>query len=658
MFKLKYPHLFEPVRIGPLLMRNRIMSSPASQAEIDNMGFLTDRNISFYKRRAQGGAGIVTVGDCIVHETGIDHPKQVKMWEGGGQLVLPSLTQAAYAIKQHGAIANIQLSHGGELCEPAFVPGGKVYGPRHFIDGFGDEIFEMDIDMIHEITEAFGDAAATAKYAGFDMCQLHAGHHWLLGQFLSRTSNQRGDEYGGSLENRARFLLEVIANVREKCGALFPIEVRISATEFPELTPDAPNGITIEEACALAELLDGKVEIIHCSVGNAYYRELSRKGHPSMFEPHGANVKYAAEIKKHVAKSLVACVGGLSIPDEMEEIIASGKADICAIGRALIADPDIPRKARAGRDDDIRPCLRCSVCLASMTDQHILKCTVNPIMGRELENQFAFPAAEPKRVLIAGGGPAGMQCALTAVSRGHEVTLCEKGPALGGMLNKATHESFKNDLERYRQYLIRQVQKSGIKVLLNTDVTAEYVNAMEPDVLVIAVGASPVVLPLPGMDGGNVLMATEMYDNGEPEIGKRVAVMGGGLVGCEIAVGLHSRGHEVHIIEMQDDYAPECNHYHKIALTAELEKGVHLHLGVRCAEITPKGVRGNDVKTGEDVFVEADTVISCFGLRSRSDAVDALYRANVPHIIHIGDCAYPRQVTQAVHEGHNAAMDF
>jgi 2,4-dienoyl-CoA reductase-like NADH-dependent reductase (Old Yellow Enzyme family)/thioredoxin reductase len=656
MFETKYPHLLAPVRVGGLLLKNRIMSSPASQAEIDNMGFLTDRNIAFYKRRAQGGSAMVTIGDCIVHETGIDHPKQVKMWEP--HLVLPSLTNAAYSIKQHGAIASIQFSHGGTQCDPAFVPDGIVYGPSAHVDDYGTVITEMSTAFIHELVEAFGDAAVVAKYAGFDMCQVHAAHHWGVGQFLSREANRRTDEYGGSLENRARYLFEIIDNVRAKCGPNFPIEVRISATEFPELTPDRPDGIVLEEACELAEMLDGRVEILHCSVGNAYYHDLAILGHPSMFEPHGRNVHYAAEIKKHVKKTLIACVGGLATPEEMEEIIATGQADFCAVGRALIADPDIPNKARLGVPDDIRPCLRCSTCLASLTDQHFQKCSVNPEIGHELEHQFAPLPATKKKVLVVGGGPGGMECAAAAARRGHDVTICERSEHLGGALKFAEHETFKKDLHRFCKYLERQCSKAGVKVQLGVTVTKEFAKAFAPDAMVIAIGAEPLVLPLPGIDGENVILATEMYEKGAPAIAEKVVIMGGGLVGAEIAIDLFGKGHEVHIVEMQDNIAPEAHHYHKAAVMNELNKGVHLHPGLRAVKVTAGGVKAVEVKTGEEAFIAGGTVISSFGLRSLTAEVDELLAANIPEVFVIGDCLRPGQVTQAVHAGHNAAMDI
>ena len=655
MYKPMFPNLMSPIRIGPLVAKNRIMATPQSQAEIDNQGFHTDRNITYYKRRAQGGAGIVTVGDCIVHPTGIDHPKQVKMWEQ--QTVLPSLTHMAYAIKQHGALANIQLSHGGNQCEPFFVPDGKVYGPSAFTDDYGVDIIEMSTDFIHELVEAFGDAAQLAQYAGFDMCQIHAGHHWGLGQFLSRESNWRTDEYGGSMENRARFLMECIENVRKKCGPRFPIEVRISATEFPELTPEAPNGITVEESCELAELLDGKIEILHCSVGNSYYPELSRLGHPSMFVPHGCNVKYAAEIRKHCKKTLVACVGGNSVPSEMEELVATGQADIIGIARGLVADPDLPNKCRDNKPEDVTPCLRCSECLASMTDQHYFTCTVNPIVGREWEHENAPHPCEPRKVLVVGGGPGGMEAAITAANRGHEVILCEAKDHLGGAITFAEHESFKADLWRYCQFMVRKTNEAKVDVRLNTEVTVDMVNEIAPDAMIIAVGTDPIVPPIPGVDKPHVILATHMYDEDAPAVGQKVVVMGGGLVGCETAVDLRNKGHEVHIVEMQEELAPECNHYHRIALMHEMETGINAHLQTRATEITDNALIGVDAE-GNTVTIEADTVILSVGLRSKTAVVDELLKAAVPEIRVIGDAAMPKQVRQAVHGGYNAAMDI
>jgi 2,4-dienoyl-CoA reductase-like NADH-dependent reductase (Old Yellow Enzyme family) len=395
----KYPNLFSPIKIGCLTLKNRIMSAPTSLAELSPEGHLTRENIAYYKLRAQGGAAIINLGDVVVQgATGKSHPKQIIMDDPD---VLPSLVELVDAIKSHGAIASIELNHGGKECRRPFISGFPL-GPVAETNYFGREIKEMSVEQIESIVEAFGASAATAKLAGFDMCTIHAGHGWLLSQFISPLSNKRKDEYGGSLENRMRFVFMVIERIRKLCGKDFPIEIRISGSE---LTGD---GYGIEGGIEIAKMLDGKVDLIHVSVGTTADPETSVRVIPSMFLEHGCNVYLAAEIKKHVITP-IATVGGISDPAQMEKIITSGKADIIALARALIADPYLPKKAKAGRDDEIRPCLRCYACLGGMYVTRTMKCSVNPIIGRELQSQFVIPNATPKKVLIAGGGPAGMR---------------------------------------------------------------------------------------------------------------------------------------------------------------------------------------------------------------------------------------------------------
>jgi 2,4-dienoyl-CoA reductase-like NADH-dependent reductase (Old Yellow Enzyme family)/thioredoxin reductase len=666
---LKYKYLFEPIQLGRQLFKNRIFASPQDFPGLTADRFLTKDGTAFYETKARGGFASVCVGDFMVDSrAGHSHPFQLRGDDVKGKV---SLTLTANAITRHGAVASVELNHAGVNANPMAEREGFVYGFTEGVRHDGIPVRAMDEAWIEGLINSFARGAAFARQCGFNMVTIHGGHGWLFSQFMSPRDNKRTDRWGGSFENRMRFPLAAIEAIRKAVGPGFPIEIRISGAEYL-----GDEGYDLDYGVAIAKALDGKVDLIHVSAGHHEIDAASMVTHPSMFMPDGVNVHLAAEIKKHV-KTPVATVGALTDPRHMEEIIASGQADIVQLGRQSLADPYLPNKARSGREDDINKCLRCYNCFSYSTMGGVFYCATNPVIGNELEAGFDVPPTTKKIVLIAGGGIGGMQAALTAAERGHRVILCEKTDRLGGVLRCEENIPFKKHLEEYLDLQARRISRAPIEVHLNTTVTPESAAAFKPDVMIAAMGSRPVKPPIPGIDGGNVFGAEEVYYH-PALVGKKAVILGGGLVGLELGLYLAQTGRDVTAVEMlprtcaSPDDKETSERFsafggmvvgdplvHGISireyLLAHPEIKMTIATSTKALEIDGKGIR---VEGPEGVYdIAADTIIYAVGQKPLREEAKALAGC-APEFHMLGDCVTPRNIFAATQAAWSIARDL
>ena len=621
MSVLKYPHLFEPFQVGDVIYRNRIFSAPTGHLDVTPDGVPGSICAAYYERKALGGAATVTIGECSVDRArGTRGRRHVNLQNPDN---VHPLNRLARAIRSGGAVPSVELQHAGYAANTVGVTGPAYSSVA--LEYAGKHVEEMSEELILETIGLFADAAKFAQNCGFGMVTIHGAHGWLMQQFYSSTFNKRTDRWGGSDENRARLAVAVCDAIHEKCGRGFPVEFRIGGSEIE------PEGYGVDEAVAIARQLDGHADIIHVSVGAVRPgAHTFSSTHPSMFREDGCNVIYASEIKKAVKSSLVATVGGLIEPAQMEEIIATGQADIVACARSLICDPDLPNKAREGRTEDIRRCMRCFTCFQTLMGKGDMLCALNPEMGRDLEVWRALPPAAPKKVLVVGGGIAGMQAAITAAENGHKVILCEKSDRLGGAISCEDKVPFKKNLAAYIRQQAEKLVKLGVKVHLNTAVTPARAEALHPDVIVAALGSEAAV-PAVCRDTG-AIGAEEAYSHPE-KVGRKAVILGGGLVGTELAVYLSSLGKEVTILEATDRYSDGGSSMHFGTVREQLTRWkVETRFSTLAEKIAPEGVSCSDGS-----FIPADMVIYAAGRVRRNEEAKAL-SACAKQFIQLGDC--------------------
>jgi 2,4-dienoyl-CoA reductase-like NADH-dependent reductase (Old Yellow Enzyme family)/thioredoxin reductase len=654
--------LFEPGRIGNVELKNRIIKAPQHTGLANPDGSITDRLLRYYKDVAQGGVSMVIVEYAWVdNDASQASPCQLGI---ARMEHVPGLSLLADTIKANGAKAAIQISHAGRQRFVLEQPKAASDVPWPEITAAGCPIpTPMTIEEIREVVKAFGRAAKRAQTAGFDMVEIHACHGYLVSNFFSPYTNKRTDWYGGPLENRMRLLLDIVKEIKAQVGPDYPICARLSGTDYE------PGGHTIEDTVELSKRLEARgVAAIHMSGGNHHttIHEVSPMGMPL------AHNVWAAEAVKKVTTLPVIASGSINLPDLAESILTEGKGDFIGLGRPLWADPQWPLKAREGRPEDIRPCIRCNDgCLAR--GDHIantVRCTVNVALCREEEFTIT-PASHPMRVAVVGGGPAGMEAARVCALKGHDVTLYEKRE-LGGALIEASIPGFKApDLKPLVAYLKTQVEKTGVKVVRReatlTDLTGGTGGAVGSagdgrgngevpfDAVIVATGATALGLEdIPGIADPKVVSAAQVL-HGAAELGDRVVVIGGGIVGTEVGLVIAESGREVIFVEMLDEFM--CNiTFDERQVYEERFKDlrVSINTGQRLVGVTGAGIVVTD-KMGAQTEIAADSVVLAAGFRPNRELLEELRSHPGVRVAEAGDCVKPRKIYDAIHDGHLAA---
>ena len=642
-----FPGLFQVGRIGRLRIRNRIVQLPTGGNFVGPNAEVTDRTIAYYAERARGGVGLIIVGGArALPMTKLIDRRFLNLAE---ENLLPGHYYLAEAIRPYGAKIAIQLNHAGSQVSIAdwggeqppspsgvqqFNVSGRPYAPPR----------PMSKEEIYEMIEAFAKAVLNAKRVGYDMVEIHAGHGHLLGAFLSPATNKRTDDFGGNLENRMRFVTEIIKQGHKVAGTDFPISVRISADEF------IPGGISVEESSRISKGLElAGAALINISCGT--YRN-QHKVSDTMRMEEGWKTPMWAAIKQSVTIPTIAG-GGLRNPEFCEKLIGEGKADFIGLARQIQADPYWPQKVAEGRLEDLNRCISCLRCLYGLDGrpQIVRQCTVNPMWGREINFIDPKPPRAMKKVLIIGGGPGGLEAARVASSRGHRVTMCEKRKELGGQLLISAVAPGKDKILWFRDYLVNQIKKQHVEIRLNCHVGPEMIDREKPDVIVLAAGALPLVPEIRRIEQANVVTAEDVL-GGKIELkDENVVILGGGNVGCETAEYLARQGKKITLVEELSMIAQNMEPLNRRSLLEGLEEcKVNILTESKAVEFERDGVAILDTRSGERKSIRAGHVVLALGTKSDQTLYEHL-DGKLSEIYMIGDCFEPRTVLDAVREG-------
>lgn len=640
--------LLSPGAIGKMKTRNRIVLPPMVRNYATPEGFVTRQLIDHYVSLAKGGVGLVIVEATYIHPAGKGFYQQLGIYD---DKCITGLNELAEAVKEYGSRIAIQLHHAGRQTDTKLT-GMPVVAPSPIpCPASGGNPKELTATEIGGLVESFAQAAMRAKQASFDAVEIHGAHGYLVSQFFSPNTNRRTDQYGGSVAGRATFALEILKRTRELVGNDFPVTARINADDF------VTNGMKVNECQELARILE-EAGIDGLNITSGIYecmldpRITSPFGMTSMYAARGQLINYAAQVKSATRVPIIA-VGAIT-PEMGEQVLREGKADFIAMARGLLADPELVKKL-ASRREDIRPCIRCNeMCIGRLQSGLSVRCTVNA--ETSFESYPVSPAPKRKRVLVVGGGPAGMEAARVSALRGHEVTLYEKSAELGGHLVEATVPSFKEDMRDYKNWLVRQVKKLGVKIQLGKETTSRMVHDIRPDVVIIAIGSEPSRPDIPGIGKPIVTTVIDIL-LGKVKPGNRNIVAGGGAIGCEVALYLAQMGEKVIVVEMLPEIAADVPGMARGALlTALADNGVEVMTHSKITEVTDSGViisKHNQHELG----VTGDRLILAMGLTSRRGLYDEV-KDKVSEIYLIGDSVEPLRVGEATRAGYRVGSSI
>ncbi len=622
---MEFRSMFSPIKIGTVQIKNRFAVPPMGNNFANTDGSLSERSKAYYGARAKGGFGLITIESTVVYEKAKGGPRKPCLFSDS---TVDSFKMVADECHKYGAKVSIQLQHAGPEGNSKLT-GYPLQAASPIPAALGREVPEaISKEELYQLIENYGDAAARAQRAGIDMVEVHCAHGYLVSTFISARTNNRLDEFGGCFENRMRLPRLIIENIRKKTGGTLPILCRVNGSD------EVDGGLSNQDAAAVAAYLEET-----CGVDGIHVTRSVHLHDEFMWAPglvHGGfNAPLFTEIKKAVTVPVIA-VGRFTEPQYAELAVREGRADIIAFGRQSIADPELPNKAAEGRLEDLAPCIGCLLgCVPNMFKGEPIRCLVNPSVGRESEIK---PAETKKKVAVVGGGPGGLYAAYIAALRGHDVTLFEKTENLGGNFRIAAYPPGKGDLTGAIRNWIVKCEKSGVKIQTNTEVTPELLKEFKADAAILATGATPLILPIKGLQECGYITAQEMLD-GKASIGKRAIVVGGGMVGCEAAEFLAERGHEVAIVEMKNEIGADVVPENKPFLFANFEKHhVDLRSGAKVSEFFTDGVSYElaDGTAGE--LRGFDNVILAMGSRAYNPLEETV-KEFVSEVYTIGEAA-------------------